>query len=197
MRSKTARPSKPSPTYQLKITLVGISPPIWRRILVPSTIRLSLLHDAIQAVFGWTDTHLHHFEKDGEYWGVPDDEDFEGLDDESKVLLRKVLMGEGDSMTYTYDFGDNWRHKVLLEKVLPARSLSRPVCVDGRRRRPPEDVGGPLGYEEFLNVTFEPGHEESERFRQWVGGTFHAEEFDLKGVNDALERMRWPVKHGR
>ncbi len=123
--------------------------------------------------------------------------DFEGLDDESKVPLRKVLMGEGDSITYTYDFGDNWRHKVLLEKVLTGRSLSRPVCVDGRRRRPPEDVGGPSGYEEFLNVTFEPGHEESERYRQWGGGTFHAEEFDLKVVNDALESMRWPAKHGR
>ena len=187
---------KPS-TYQLKITLVGISPPIWRRILVPSTMPLCCLHDAIQAVFAWTDTHLHHFEKHGEYWGVPDDEDFEDLMDERKVPLRKLLLGDGDSITYTYDFGDNWRHKVLLEKVLPAGSISRPICVDGRRRRPPEDVGGPSGYEEFLNVTFELGHEESERFREWGGGTFHAEEFDLKVVNRILERMRWPGKHKR
>jgi hypothetical protein len=180
--------------YQLKITLVGIHPPIWRRILVPSTMRLSCLHDAIQAVFGWTDTHLHHFEKNGEYWGVLDEE-VEDLNDESKVPVRNVLMGEGDSMTYTYDFGDNWRHKVLLEKVLSAGATSRPICLDGRRRRPPEDVGGPSGYEEFLNVTFEPGHEESERFREWAGGTFYAEEFDVRVVNRVLEQMRWPVKH--
>ena len=118
--------AKPSTSYQLKITLVGISPPIWRRMLVPSTMPLCCLHDAIQAVFGWTDTHLHHFEKHGEYWGVPDDEDFEDLIDESKVALRKVLLGDGDSMAYTYDFGDNWRHKILLEKILPAGSIPRP-----------------------------------------------------------------------
>ena len=183
--------------YQLKITLLGIQPPIWRRILVPSTMRLCCLHDAIQAVFGWTDTHLHHFEKHGEYWGVLDDEDFAELNDETKVPVRKVLMGEGDSMTYTYDFGDNWRHKVLLEKILPAGAISRPICVDGRRRRPPEDVGGPSGYQEFLEVTFGPGHEESEHFREWAGGTYHAEEFDLKAVNDALARIRWLVQHKR
>jgi hypothetical protein len=183
--------------YQLQITLLGISPPIWRRILVPSTIRLSSLHDVIQTVFGWTDTHLHHFEFDGEYWGLPDHEDFEGLEDESKMPLQKILMEEGCSLTYTYDFGDNWRHKVLLEKVLPAGTISRPMCMDGRRRRPPEDVGGPSGYEEFLSVTFEPEHEESERFRQWGGGTFHAEEFDLDAVNRVLERMKWPVEQGR
>lgn len=197
MRSKTARPSKPSLASQLKITLVGISPPIWRRVLVPSTMRLSSLHDAIQAVFGWTDTHLHHFEFDGEYWGVPDDEDFARLNDESKVPLRKLLMAEGWTLNYTYDFGDNWRHKVLLEKILPAGTISRPICVDDRRRRPPEDVGGPWGYREFLETTFEPRHEDSERFRDRSGGGFHADEFDLKLVNRVLEGMRWPVKHNR
>ena len=187
---------KPS-IYQLKITLLGIQPPIWRRILVPSTMRLCCLHDAIQAVLGWTDTHLHHFEKHGDYWGVADEE-FEDRTDESKVALRKVLLREGDSMTYTYDFGDNWRHRILLEKIIRAElSATRPICVSGRRRRPPEDVGGPSGYQEFLKVLFEPGHEEFSHFRGWAGGKFHAEEFDLKAVNTILERMRWPVKHER
>jgi hypothetical protein len=187
---------KPS-IYQLKITLVGIQPPIWRRILVPSTMRLCCLHDAIQAVFGWTDTHLHHFERHGAYWGVPDDEDFEELNDESKVALRKVLLRDGDSLIYTYDFGDNWRHKVLLEKMLPAGANSGPICVDGRRRRPPEDVGGPHGYQEFLEVTFDPAHEEFEHYREWAGDPVHAEEFDMKVVNRVLERMRWPMRHRR
>jgi len=155
------------------------------------------LHDVIQAVFGWTDTHLHHFEKHGEYFGVHEDEDLEGLIDENKIRVTKVLVGDGDSMNYTYDFGDNWRHKILLERIDPARTIIRPVCVDGRRRRPPEDVGGPSGYEEFLNVTFEPGHEESERFRDWAGGTFHAEEFNLQAVNRVLEKMPWPKRHKR
>ena len=186
-----AKPLKPTPAWQLKITLVGISPPIWRRILVPGSIRLSSLHDAIQAVFGWTDTHLHHFEFDGEYWGVPDDEDFEDLKNENKVQLRKLLMAEGRTLNYTYDFGDNWRHKILLERILPAGIISGPICVDGRRCRPPEDVGGPSGYAEFLGAIFDPGHEDSGRLRKWAGGEFHAEEFDLEAVNRALSRMRW------
>lgn len=191
------RPTPPTTVYQLKITLVGISPPIWRRILVPSTLRLSSLHDAIQAVFGWTDTHLHHFEFEGEYWGVPDDEDFEDLQDESKVPLRKLLVAEGWTLNYTYDFGDNWRHKILLEKILHAGIISRPICVDGRRHRPPEDVGGPHGYQEFLEAAFDPGHEEFEHYRQWAGGEFQAEEFNLEAVNNVLSRMRWPMRHQR
>ena len=191
-------PSKAKPsTYQLKITLLEIEPPIWRRIQVPSTMRLCSLHDAIQAVFGWTDTHLHHFEKHGEYWGVPDDE-FEDRGDESKVSVGKVMMGEGDWMIYTYDFGDNWRHRILLERIVRAETpSSRPICLDGRRRRPPEDIGGPSGYKEFLNVSFEPGHEEFSHVFGWAGGEFHAEEFDLKAVNRILERMRWPIRHRR
>ena len=190
------KPAPPSTVYQLKITLVGISPPIWRRIQVPGTMPLSKLHDVIQTVIGWTDTHLHLFEKHGKYWSEPDDE-FEDRMDEGKVSIGRVLVREGDSMTYTYDFGDNWRHKILVEKVLPGGSISRPICLDGRRRRPPEDVGGPSGYEEFLNVTFDPGHEDSEHFREWAGGKFHAEEFNLEAVNNILSRMRWPVRHKR
>ena len=193
--------AKPKPSiYQLKVTLLEIDFPIWRRIQVPSTIPLCCLHDALQAVFGWTDTHLHHFEKDGKYWGVPDDEVFEDdieIIDEGRVPVSRVLRAEGDSMTYVYDFGDNWRHSVVLEKILPTDAATKPVCLAGERRCPPEDVGGPSGYQEFLEVIFEPGHEEFSHFRGWAGGKFHAEEFDVKAVNDILERMRWPVRHRR
>jgi Plasmid pRiA4b ORF-3-like protein len=189
--SKFAKPSREPATYQLKITLMGISPPIWRRIQVPGTILLSELHDVIQAGFGWTDTHLHHFERDGTYWSEPDDE-FEERKDERKAPLRKVLLREGDGMTYTYDFGDNWRHRILLEKIIRTDTPGTlPICVDGKRRRPPEDVGGPSGYEEFLKVTVEPGHEDSGRFRGWAGESFHAEEFDLDSVNRVLQKKRW------
>src|ERR1035441_1290924 len=126
----TAKP-KPS-VYQLKITLLGIQPPIWRRIQVPSTIPLCCLHDALQAVLGWTDSHLHQFEKDGEYWGVPDDDGFEGdveVIDESKVPASRILKAESDSMIYVYDFGDNWRHHVVLEKIVPADAPTKPVCL--------------------------------------------------------------------
>ncbi|HLK63638.1 MAG TPA: plasmid pRiA4b ORF-3 family protein [Bryobacteraceae bacterium] len=189
-----------SSIYHLKITLVGINRPIWRRVQVPSTIRLGRLHDVFQAAMGWTDSHLHQFEKDGKYWAVPDPDELEGdirIIDESRVSLASVLTAEGDSMIYVYDFGDDWRHEVVLEKILPSDSdaSARPICLAGERRCPPEDVGGPSGYLEFLEVIFEPGHEEFARLRGWAGGTFHAEEFNAAAVNRVLGRMRWPVRN--
>jgi hypothetical protein len=91
----------PTPTYQLRLTLLGIEPLIWRQIHVPGTILLCCLHDAFQVVMGWTDSHLHQFEMDGKYWGVPQYDEFDELDliDESKTRLAKILRTEGDSMT--------------------------------------------------------------------------------------------------
>jgi Plasmid pRiA4b ORF-3-like protein len=154
-----------------------------------------LLHDTLQAVFGWTDSHLHSFEKDGKYWGVPE---YDDLIDESKVQLAKLLMAEGESMIYVYDFGDDWRHEVALEKIIPANDLMKiPICLDGARRCPPEDVGGVSGYQEFLEAIFDPTHEEYEHMIEWAGGPFQAEDFGLKAVNDKLSKMRWPVRHRR
>ena len=189
----------PPPIYQLKITLLEIEPPIWRRIEVTSSILLCCLHDALQAVMGWTDSHLHQFEKDGKYWGVPEWDEFNELNliDESKTQLAKVLKSEGDSMIYEYDFGDCWRHEVFLEKIESAESAVRhPVCLGGERRCPPEDVGGVSGYERFLEVIFDPTHEEYEHLVGWAGGHF-LDEFGVKAVNAKLSRMRWPVKHRR
>jgi Plasmid pRiA4b ORF-3-like protein len=184
----------PPPVYQLKITLAEIRPPIWRRIQVPATILLCCLHDALQAVFGWTDSHLHNFEKDGKYWGVPE---YDDLIDESKVRLAQVLKAKGDSMIYVYDFGDNWRHEVVLEKIIPAGELIKsPICLGGDRRCPPEDVGGVSGYEDFLEIIADPRHEDYEEYVGWAGGHF-LDEFDLKAVNEILSRMRWPVRHRR
>ena len=195
-------PTKKGPPFifQLKITLLGIEPPIWRRIHVPSAIPLCCLHNVFQAVMGWTDSHLHQFEKDGKSWGIPqyfEDEDLDVVD-EGGVPLGKVLHAEGDSLLYVYDFGDNWRHAVVLESIVASDTASnRPVCLAGERRCPPEDVGGVPGYEQFLEVIFDPGHEEFEHFVGWAGGPFHAEHFDVMAVNDILFRMRWPVRHRR
>ena len=143
---------------------------------------------------------MHQFEKDGKYWGVPETDEFGDLEllDETKVPVGKLLLAEGDSLVYLYDFGDNWRHEVLLEKIVPVDGPPpKPICLAGERRCPPEDVGGPSGYQEFLEVIFEPGHEEFEHYRQWAGDPVHAEEFDVATVNKILERMRWPKRHRR
>jgi Plasmid pRiA4b ORF-3-like protein len=195
----SAKKAIPS-VYQLKITLLGMDAPIWRRIQVPSTVSLSSLHDVLQAVMGWTNSHLHQFEKGGKYWGVPDDDGFDDdieVINESWVPVEEVLNAEGDSMVYVYDFGDDWRHEVVLEKIVASDTPTKPVCFAGERRCPPEDIGGPHGYQEFLEVIFQPGHEEFEHYREWAGNPVHAEEFDVKAVNDRLSRMRWPMGHGR
>jgi hypothetical protein len=182
--------------YQLKITLHEIRPPIFRQVQVPGRVRLCCLHDVFQVVMGWTNSHLHQFEKDGAYYAVPDDE-AHGIDiiDEDSVSLDNVLCAEGDSMLYLYDFGDSWRHDVILEKKLPADGAAmRPVCIAGERRCPPEEVGGVPGYDHFLDVIFNPAHEEYEQLVAWFGGRFQPEEFDLAAVNRRLSRMRWPVR---
>jgi len=147
---------------------------------------------------GWTDSHLHQFERNGKYWGVRENDEFGDLDitDESRVPLEKVLRVEGDSVVYVYDLGDDWRHEVLLEKILPPdATANRPVCIGGERHCPPEDVGGVSGYQEFLEVIFEPNNEDFNHLVGWAGGPFQAEEFDLNAVNEILSRMRWPIRH--
>jgi hypothetical protein len=82
-------------------------------------------------------------------------------------------------MRYVYDFGDDWVHKVVVEKVLPADPrISYPVCVAGKRACPPEDCGGVWGYREFLAAISDPDHPEHEEMLEWVGGAFDPEEFD-------------------
>jgi hypothetical protein len=195
MPAKKATPS----IYQLKITLLGIDPPLWRLLQVPSTLLLCCLHYALQAVVGWTDSHLHQYEKDGKCWGNIESDESGDLEliDESQFSIGKVLTAQGDALVYVYDFGDNWRHEIVLEKIIPPNGPTKPVCLDGARRCPPEDIGGANGYAEFLEVIFDLGHEESNRFREWAGGKFHAEDFSVKAVNEVLDRMRWPLRHRR
>ncbi len=190
--------------YELRITLQDIRPPIWRLIQIPNTSRLCCLHDALQIVLGWTDSHLHQFEKKGKYWGVPEhfeDDDIDILD-ERRTEISTILKAQGDSVVYVYDLGDDWRHEVVLEKILLSSGRTvRPLCLSGERHCPPEDVGGTSGYEEFLEVIFEPGHEEFEHYIQWAegpspvnrsAGRFQPEGFNVTAVNDRLSQRRWP-----
>jgi hypothetical protein len=147
---------------------------------------------------GWTDSHLHQFENDGKYWGVPEWDEFGDLEleDEKSVTVAEILKSEGETLVYEYDFGDCWRHEIVLEKIVLSDGM-KPVCLDGARRCPPEDVGGPHGYKEFLEAIFDPQHEDFERFRTWAGDAVHAEEWSAEKVNGKLKRLRWPRQHRR
>jgi len=180
----------PRTTYQLKITLKGAKPPIWRRFLIESSVTLPRLHDAIQIVMGWTNSHLHQFIADGAYFGVPDP-DF-GLDevlDEKKYKLNQLLTAEKDSISYEYDFGDDWTHKITLEKILPFDPKAQlPFCVKAKGACPPEDVGGIWGYYGFLDALNDPEHSEHEEYLEWIGGGFDPTAFDIEEVNKLLAK---------
>jgi hypothetical protein len=175
---------------QLRITLEDIRPVIWRRVLVPGSVHLNRLHDMFQAAMGWTDSHLHQFRVDGLLYGMHfDDYPEEELDETEATVIGAV--GEVRRFFYDYDFGDDWNHEVVVEEVTSwPWGLKHAVCLDGQRACPPEDVGGPPGYADFLEVLADPDHEEYEHFMGWSGGSFDPEEFSLAATNIALQRVR-------
>ena len=182
---------KQNEIYQLKVTLKGIRPPIWRRFQVKSNITFWELHNTIQTVMGWYNAHLHQFFVDG--LTITDQETLDwGMDDGvdvTKARLNRYVNYEKQRFIYEYDFGDSWEHVVLVEKIMPAESnVTYPRCLKGKRACPPEDVGGIWGYESFLEVLANPEHEEYDEYMDWLGGELDPEEFDLEEINRMLVR---------
>ena len=175
--------------YQLKITLRHIQPPIWRRVLVQGDQTLEGLHLIIQAVMPWQNYHLHHFIQGKTFYGVPFPEMYDyDLDyvDTRLTPLQRVLSKEGDSILYEYDFGDNWQHDIVLEKILePEPGAVYPVCIAGQRACPPEDCGGVTGYSLMLEALSDPNHEEYQSYEIW-SNNFQPERFDLDQANARL-----------
>lgn len=185
---KTTAPSR---VYQLKVTLMGLKPPIWRRVEVADDSTLAKLHQIIQAAMGWTDSHLHMFAGGGESYGVPHPDDESDIHDERRVKLSQLLTAPKQKLSYEYDFGDSWTHEVLLEKVLPPEpGATYPRCTAGKRACPPEDCGGVWGYADFVEAIADPEHEQHEELLEWVGGEFDPEAFDMAETNAALRRLR-------
>ncbi|MFL7809361.1 MAG: plasmid pRiA4b ORF-3 family protein [Anaerolineae bacterium] len=192
--TSTSKSTSGAPIYRIKITLEGSKPPIWRRLLVRSDVTLADLHRIIQTAFGWEDYHLHQFVVGDTHYGEPHPDylDYMDMRDEREVTLGQVAPGEGHRFVYEYDFGDDWRHQVLIEKVRPAEpDQAYPVCIAGRRAGPPEDVGGIWGYGYFLEAIQDPEHEEHTDYLEWIGGEFDPEAFHLEEVNQALAALGW------
>ncbi|MDB5056581.1 MAG: Plasmid pRiA4b ORF-3-like protein [Chloroflexi bacterium] len=186
------------PIYQLKVTLHGIRPPIWRRIQVRAGITLPRLHDTIQAIMGWDDEHLHQFIIGGEAYGLPDPDLGGDMRSERRVKLEQVVTTEKDRFVYEYDFGDSWTHVILLEKIVPPEPGGYyPRCLAGKRACPPEDVGGIWGYAEFLDAIGDSNHPEHEEMLEWWGGDFDPEAFSLEEINQALGGRRLPQQSRR
>jgi hypothetical protein len=174
--------------YQIKVTLNDSKPPIWRRVLVEDTTTLSKLHSILQTVMGWTDSHLHHFIINDEFYGEPDDDDFSDIEtkNEKRFRLNQFVERKGFKFIYEYDFGDSWEHTILVEAILPAeKGAFYPRCIEGKRACPPEDVGGVWGYENFQKVIANPKDPEYDEMMEWIG-SFDPERFNLEHVNEGL-----------
>jgi hypothetical protein len=180
--------------YQFKITLLESHPPIWRRIQVKDCT-LDKLHEHIQTAMGWTNSHLHHFRISGRPYGDPMlmQENFEefGYKDSLRTQLSDILPRHGRRFRfqYEYDFGDSWYHEVLFEGVVRVEPRQKcPLCLEGARACPPEDVGGVWGYADFVEAIQDPAHEEHEGMLEWVGGSFDPDAFDPERATREMRR---------
>lgn len=191
-KTKTASASKAgatdgTPAYQLYIELDWVKPKVWRRLLVPVTIELPLLHVMLLWGMGWEGGHLHEFVFGHDHYGPSEPGlAFQEVDDEEGVTLREAL-GARRTFQYVYDYGDNWVHKVKVECIVTsAEPITNALCIGGESACPPEDVGGAPGYEEFLEAMADPDHSEHEELKAWIGRPFDPTEFDLAEVNRRL-----------
>lgn len=183
-----------STVHRLKMTLLDIEPPVWRRIEVPSEVSLGRLAPVLEAAMGWESYHMHAFDVAGEVYGSADPEWDLDFIDETQHRLIDVLPATGATLRYDYDFGDGWTHEVLVEAIEPAdTAVTYPVCIEGGGACPPEDCGGPWGYQHLLEVLGDPAHPEHEEMEEWVGPGFDPSRFDL---SPTTARMRACLRPG-
>jgi len=213
------RPAQPVQVHELKITLRGSKPPIWRRVAVPSDMCLSDLHYVIQIVMGWTNSHLHQFVVRNAKPKPAADElrklfqneqrdkleqlmnrercisdlrfELDNIEDERKVKLSEVAPVVKNEFIYEYDFGDGWDHTIEVVKISPpAEGVKYPVCLAGKLACPPDDCGGIWGYYEMLEVIKDPKHERYDELSDWLGKNFDPERFNLEAINAGLAELR-------
>lgn len=185
---------------RLKITLQDVKPKVVRQIEVPVDLRLDRLHQVLQAALGWTNSHLHEFRAGRSSWGTsslggPFDD---RVHSEKGARLQDLLdAGGGKTFHYVYDFGDNWEHDVRVERLTePEPGATYPRLLKAEGRCPPEDVGGPWGYDHFLEVMADPGHEEHEDLLEWHGGPFDPQDAEPERLAQDFAKLakRWAAK---
>lgn len=182
---------KTDAVFQIKVTLKGIHPPIWRRVQT-TDCTLEELHALIQVTMSWEFEHLYRFNIGGVEYADLDMMNDEDVEDACGTLLSEVLpvQNRRPRFQYEYDFGDSWIHQLIVEeRFLPEKGVKYPLCVAGQRACPPEDCGGPWGYAEFQEAIADPAHERHDELCEWIGGSFDPAEFDVDEANAALLGM--------
>jgi hypothetical protein len=179
------------PIARIRVTLRGTRPEIWRRLDVPLSITLLSFHHIIQIAMGWKDSHAFMFEHDGKRYGIPDPNTatIEPQMVHAKAAqLSTLLKRSHERLLYIYDFGDNWRHDIIIEECCDGEAdVGYPALVDGAGRCPPEDVGGTSGFEAFLEAMLEPDHPEHGRLMAWHGKPYNPNDINERRVRLVLE----------
>jgi Plasmid pRiA4b ORF-3-like protein len=176
---------------RMKITLDEVEPVVMRRVDVPIDIRLDRLHLTIQAAMGWTNSHLYEICARGTCWGMPDPDGRGDHLNARKTRLIDVLHDVGTkTLKYLYDFGDGWEHTVKIERISEAvPGVAYPTLIDAIGHCPPEDVGGPWGYAEFLEAIQDPEHERHEELSEWVGVPFNPNDSNADQLSKMVARL--------
>ena len=185
--SRPTSPAQDTQAWQLYVELEDVRPKVWRRLLVPLTIELPRLHVMLLWGTGWDGGHVHEFVFGHDHYGDKEPGlDFPDVANEEGVTLSQAL-GSRKTFQYIYDYGDNWWHKVKVEKIVTLDSLVEYAqCIGGENACPPEDVGGAPGYEEFLEALADPNHPEHAELKRWIGRPFDARAFDIDAINTRL-----------
>ena len=182
--------AKSAEIYQFKVTLIGITPPIWRRVQVERGCTLAQFHRVLQIAMGWENYNLYMFRISNKTYGPRDPVDDGGWNpiDAKRTRLSAVLPCVGTTLIYVYDLGDNWEHELLLEAIVMRSSdLAYPRCIAGERNCPPEDAGGIGGYTAYLEAMADPNHETHEEMMMWRG-PFDSERLSVEKANQKLVR---------
>ncbi len=183
---------------QLKITLSWTKPPIWRRVLVDKRNTFFKLHNIIQIAMGWENYHLYEFDFKDYRIGIPNEEfdDFYSgrprpkLLDAKDVTLESIIKDVKEKFIYEYDFGDSWRHDIVVEKFLPLENeITYPICLDGKLNCPPEDCGGIPGFYELIEIIGDKRHRRRKEMLEWLDGPYDPEYFDKVEVNEKLKNL--------
>lgn len=183
--------------YLIRISLVGAVPPIWRRVYVPAEITFKRLHDVIQYAMGWQDCHLYEFEipslKTRITCDEEDDDYRHGRSGWDMKLAGKVkidrFMQKGKPIKYTYDFGDDWVHRIELEEISEGYPVGYPMLIDGAGACPPEDGGGLGGYLNFLEAILNQHHPDHQELVEW-GTMMGYREFDREVTKNLLSGLK-------
>lgn len=186
-------PPRPQPVA-LRVELRDVAPLVWRRVLVSNQWTFASLHKWLQWIMGWIDTHAHEYQVGDsivapDWWihEVGNDVGEAVYRDERRVSVAKVVaeLGARGEFEYRYDMGDDWRLRIVIETP-PAGMIGEirlPLCIAGENAGPPDDVGGPHRYSEFVAAIADRRHEEHEEMLRWIGGVFDPKGFDLNRLN--------------